>query len=126
MEGVRVSKGEVPSCPFCHDEVGVGEVNICKSCTAMHHLDCWMQHAGCSIHACDQNPRTVATVSAVKGELNDEQFEISAIYRTLLYLSEGAAFLSLGMTLAGSFWGLLILVVLMVCLMVSWLFSRTE
>lgn len=36
-------------CPFCHDHVNVDEAHqVCGTCLARHHQDCWTQHGACS------------------------------------------------------------------------------
>lgn len=36
-------------CPFCHDHVNVDEAHqVCGTCLARHHQDCWSSHGSCS------------------------------------------------------------------------------
>lgn len=36
-------------CPYCHDQVQIEELHqVCSTCLARHHDDCWTSHGSCS------------------------------------------------------------------------------
>jgi hypothetical protein len=40
---------QAPRCPFCHEDVALGqEAKVCSSCHAIHHEACYGEGAGCS------------------------------------------------------------------------------
>lgn len=43
--------GRRAACPVCMGELS-GEVRICPSCGAAHHLECWNFHGGCAMFGC--------------------------------------------------------------------------
>lgn len=45
---VRVAASQT-RCPFCHDQVQIEERHqVCATCLARHHNDCWTDHGSCS------------------------------------------------------------------------------
>jgi hypothetical protein len=40
-------------CPYCHEAFDAAEILArCHSCQTRHHLECWSEHARCSVHGC--------------------------------------------------------------------------
>lgn len=38
-------------CPYCRSRI-LAQFRRCSSCATLHHLECWREHAGCSIYGC--------------------------------------------------------------------------
>lgn len=55
--GIHLSKLDGPTaCPFCKDVVEGGDVRACDACGAAHHGECYAEHGGCAIFACERSP----------------------------------------------------------------------
>src|SRR4051794_25373457 len=45
-------------CPFCRFRLKSGaEVMPCRSCSALHHTECWEENRGCAVMGCQSAPR---------------------------------------------------------------------
>ena len=56
-----------PRCPFCHDVVAKGtKPEVCSSCHALHHPECWESHGACS--ACGYSLADPAVAAPAKDE----------------------------------------------------------
>ncbi len=63
------------NCAHCHQKLQVGnEVVVCPRCKAPHHVQCWIENAGCTTRGCPQVAEVVRQKQASDEELGDNKY----------------------------------------------------
>lgn len=67
-------------CPYCHDAVLAGSIQVCSNCQAWHHTECWEEFGGCSTMGCSspsvrkRKPEELTTLEELR-LIADEYYE---------------------------------------------------